>query len=220
MEYGNYGMLKKLKKTAVAFAAAAGAAGVLGAAQSAEATTITWQGTLDATGGTLAGETIPFSVQLQSDAVDQDGTPTSGVYAADSFTLNLPTSAGGPVTFFNPDLSVEIPGIAVAISDNLLGLADAVDINANSGAADFVSLGVSTLNTSVLSTDALPAPLPPFSAFDNGKPFNLSVGGHTAWGDVSSLQTVVPEPGTGVLMGLGLAGLAAASRRRPAPPQS
>jgi len=203
-------MLKKMKKAVAAFGvAAASAAGALAAPQDAQATTITWEGTLDATGGTLAGETIPFSLQIQSDAVDQNPDPERGLYPADSLTVDLPASAGGPVTFLGPDTSV-------LIADNAAGGAlDSIVINMDPPTGpDLLSLSVSTLNTSLFLSDALPQPLPPFSSFENGRPFGLTVGSHTAWGEVSSLQQVVPEPGTGALLGLGLGALAAARRRR------
>ena len=153
------------------------------------------------------------------------GDPTEGLYPVSGSPYGMTFSAGG-VTFTSNAVSMVIRNNAVGgiYDEYIAGFSTATPFSpANASPPPTASnnfaiqLALTSTNTSLYSSDALPAGAPDLAQFDFRPSFSLSffdVAGN--FGNVEATLTSireVPEPGTMTLLGLALPAIAVRRRR-------
>lgn len=161
------------------------------------------------------------------------GDPTEGLYPVSGSPYGMTFSAGG-VTFTSNAVSMVIRNNAVGgIYDEYIAFFSTATpfspANASpppTASTNFaIQLALTSTNTSLYSSDALPAGVPDFAQFDFQPSFSLSffdLAGN--FGNVEATVTSirgVPEPATMTLLGLALPAIALRRRRAsPSPRRS
>lgn len=219
------------KALRVTFGVALAALVLLGVSSTARAASIVYRfqaqiqggdnadGLLDPIGGVNVGSTASGYFVVDDTALDTNGASTFGLYEFAVIAVSI--DLGGLAFDITAPLSGTTNDLFV-LDDHVLGpgpvdayATDVFDAPGSLGATALVDADlhftIASSNTLLWATDGIPAaqPLAQAGAFDRLNEFRIE--GTTAASDyfrLTGIITQVPEPGTGLMLALGLVGLA------------